>query len=139
MNGIKSGGRIASRPFNIFLVLAILAFICLASLITGGWGYYALGEREFDLGMEAYHASDCERAVSHLERFVTNYRLSLNPNINPAKNTLAECEILINAGKAWQQGNYDESLKLFESYLRAYPEGEHNASVGDQVERIYME
>jgi len=107
-------GFIEKKPWLLLVIPAVLFGLTAAGLA----GYYQRGQKEFQQGQAAYQDADCTTAVTHFQRVTTLYELTFNPQISAGDDRLAECEILLSADLAFQQGNFEDAIESYQDYLK---------------------
>lgn len=99
-----------------WLLIAIPALL-LGLEAAGLAGYYLQGQKEFQQGQKAYQDANCESAVDHFKRVTTFYELTLSSQISAADDFLLECDVLLSADQAYQEGKYAEAIQYYQDYL----------------------
>jgi len=106
-------GFTEKQPWLLLVIPAILFGLTAAGLA----GYYLLGQKEFQRGQEAYQDADCSTAVTHFQQVTTLFELTFNPQISAADDRLTECEVLLSADLAFQEGKFKDAIQSYQDYL----------------------
>ena len=99
-----------------WLILAVPAFL-LVLIAAGLMGYISMGGKEFQLGQQAYQEADCESAVEHFNKVTSIYELTFSSQISAADDRLLECDVLLSANQAYQEGDFEEAIQSYQGYL----------------------
>ncbi|MCJ7735315.1 MAG: hypothetical protein MUP11_12305, partial [Anaerolineales bacterium] len=104
-------------PKNRHWLLLAVPLLLLVLESAGLAGYYLLGQKSFQLGNQAYLQADCKTAEVRFRQVTTLYELTMSPKIALADARLAECDLLLSAEKAHQDGEYQLAINLYQEYL----------------------
>ncbi|MGB2963941.1 MAG: hypothetical protein WBB69_08145 [Anaerolineales bacterium] len=99
-----------------WLILAVPA-ILLVLIAAGLMGYITMGGKEFKLGQQAYQEADCESAVEHFNKVTSIYELTFSSQISAADDRLLECDVLLSANQAYQEGDFADAIQSYQGYL----------------------
>ncbi|MFO7943976.1 MAG: outer membrane protein assembly factor BamD [Anaerolineales bacterium] len=103
------------------LIAVPLLILCLEGVVLAG--YYRLGQKEFQRGMQAYQEADCESAVNRFRRVLTIYRLSSGSHKEEADARIEECKLMLSADRSYEEGAYEDAIDGYQEYLESYSEG----------------
>jgi tetratricopeptide (TPR) repeat protein len=123
------------RPW-LLISVAILVFLLEGA---GVLGFIALGQREFSNGIIAYTAGDCRTAMQRFNRLINTYGLTFSPDLDTARAKIEECSLFMTADNARQEGEYADSIAMYETYLRLYPQSLLTARSREAAAEVYQE
>lgn len=106
---------------NQWLLLAA-AILLLVFEAAGFVAYSRLGEAEFQKGITAYREADCASALMRFERVTSLFELTFSPIVERADQRILECNVLLAADSAYQEGRYERAIQQYEEYLAMNPE-----------------
>jgi tetratricopeptide (TPR) repeat protein len=132
-----SSDAIQKLPRSWLLIgAAVLVFLLEGA---GFLGFIMLGQREFSSGIVAYEAGDCRTAMQHFNRLIATYGLTFSHNLETAQAKIEECSLFITADNARQDGEYADSIAMYETYLRLYPKSPLIAKSRETAAQVYKE
>ncbi len=103
---------------------SLLLVLCVSFVLVIEFGGYYIYRREaqnlFTNGYSAYMDSDYQQAHADFSKLVTDYQLTLDTNIPIAENKLKECELLLKAQQAVEEGDLEKTLYYYQIYLEQY-------------------
>ena len=102
-------------------------------------GYGISGQKEFQRGLEAYYEVDCETAIEHFNQVTTLYELTLSSNPSSADAYLQVCDMLLPAEHAYEEGNYEDAIQLYQEFLGVYAEKHLISHAQDIQAKSYFE
>ena len=73
------------KPILTKVIVAVVAGIVLVG--AGALIYRSMGVGEFNQGMQAYQAADCESALGHFQSVTSTYKYSSSANVATATAT----------------------------------------------------
>ncbi len=125
-----------SKTQSWILIVVPLLILCLEGL--GFAGYCRLGQKEFQQGMLAYQNADCEAAASHFRKVSTLYEFTFSPNRAEADQRIVECELLLSADEAYQEGAYEDAIALYQEYRNTYSDGNLTQYAQERLADVYF-
>jgi len=119
-----------------WLILAVPALL-VVFIAAGFMGYIALGGKEFQLGQQAYQEADCETAVKHFNKVTSIYELTFSSQISAADDRLVDCDVLLSANQAYQEGNFAEAIQSYQNYLEIDSDFQLTTFTGEALAASY--
>lgn len=122
----------AAAGLAVALVVLALEGAGFAAYSSSGQGYYEQGE-------QAYARSDYAQSYSLLQTFTTVYHLSLNANLPAAETLMQESELLSRAAVDCKNGNFEQGLKNYQTYLESFPTSTKQAEAHSASAQAYFD